>query len=241
MTDNDPQNQPTPPTRRAAVALWWATAWSEGGLLYRRWEELRLARRAGWHKMANWIKAVLALAGACAALVLLDGGIGVTNDAVNRLLDAAPAVQVGTDTSSGVWAVIDNPVRSYIAAHSASLPISASTVYTVWQVTGLFGLLGGFLRSSGACLTWTAWGAASIAMVWSATPADGRTIATGMAVLAWTAASAFALRGLSLRPAVFTQVHNAGARVEPHLHLPAPVTPPADDGTPDNVHPLQKR
>ncbi|MEK8141794.1 hypothetical protein NKH18_01530 [Streptomyces sp. M10(2022)] len=30
-----------------------------------------------------------------------------------------------------------------IAAHSTGLPISASTVYTLWQVTGLFSLIAG--------------------------------------------------------------------------------------------------
>jgi hypothetical protein len=39
----------------------------------------------------------------------------------------------------GVFAVVDQPIRSYIAAHSAPLQISASTVYTVWQAVGLFG------------------------------------------------------------------------------------------------------
>ncbi|MER5781274.1 hypothetical protein ABT104_06030 [Streptomyces mobaraensis] len=66
---------------------------------------------------------------------------------------------------------------------------------------------------------------------------DGRTIATG---LAWTVASAFALRGLTLRPAVFPHTHNAGHQIDPHIHLPASAVPDADDA-PDNEHPLQKR
>ncbi|MFH9298839.1 hypothetical protein [Streptomyces sp. NPDC017520] len=136
--------------------------------------------------------------------------------------------------------MVDQPTRSYIAAHSATLPISASTVYTVWQAVGLFGLVGGFFRSSGARITWTAFGACSIAMVYSAAPADGRTIATGLAVLAWTAASAFALRGLTLRPSLF--IHNAVPNIEirPEIHVSAPAAPPAPE-VPDNVHPLQKR
>ncbi|MEU0992341.1 hypothetical protein [Streptomyces sp. NPDC005953] len=182
--------------------------------------------------MASWVKTALGLAGICAVLILLSGATDALANTLHRLLTAVPPVQVGADTSHGVFAVVDQPIRSYIAAHSASLPISASTV---WQIVGLFGLVGGFFRSSsGARLTWTAWGAASIAMVYSAAPADGRTIATA---LAWTAASAFALRGLTLRPAFF--IHNAGHQIEPHLHLPAPAVPDADD-TPDNVHPLQK-
>ncbi|WP_406416579.1 hypothetical protein OH809_38380 [Streptomyces sp. NBC_00873] len=201
---------------------------------------MRQVPELGWHGMANWVKAALGLAAICAVIILLDGATDVLAAALHDLLTAVPRVQVGTDTSNGVFAVADQPIRSYIAAHSASLPISASTVYTVWQVVGLFGLVGGFFRSSGARITWTAWGAASIAMVYSAAPADGRTIATGLAVLAWTAASAFALRGLTLRPAFFTHIHNAGHQIEPHIHLPAPAAPPAED-TPDNVHPLQKR
>jgi hypothetical protein len=130
-------------------------------------------------------------------------------------------------------------VRTYIAQHSAHLTISGSTLYTVWQLTGLFGLIAGFAGWTGARITWTTWGAATIAMVWSAAPADGRTLATGLAVLAWTVASAFALRGLTLRPAFFTHIHNAGHQIEPHIHLPTPAVPDADD-TPDNVHPLQK-
>lgn len=226
--------------RLEALREWFDGAWDEGGFLHDRWEDLRRAPELGWHGMANWVKTALGLAGICAVLILLHGAADVLADTLHRLLTAVPRVQVGADTSHGVFAVVDQPIRSYIAAHSAPLSISASTVYTVWQIVGLFGLIGGFFRSSGARLTWTAWGAASIAMVYSAAPADGRTIATGLAVLAWTVASAFALRGLTLRPAFFTHIHNAAPAFEPHIHLPAPAVPDTDDA-PDNVHPLQKR
>ncbi|AXE27906.1 hypothetical protein C0216_30845 (plasmid) [Streptomyces globosus] len=230
--------------RAQALRVWWADAWDDGGVLHDRWEDLRQAPALGWHGMANWLKAVLGLAGISFVILLLDGATDALAAMLHSLLTAAPRVQVGTDTSTGVFAVIDQPIRTYIAAHSASLSISASTVYTVWQLVGLFGLIGGFARSSGARITWTAWGAASIAMVYSAAPADGRTVATGLAVLAWTAASALALRGLTLRPAFFTHIHNDGHQIEPHIHLPAPAAdaaPDDEDDAPDNVHPLQKR
>ncbi|MGQ7754867.1 hypothetical protein ACUN29_41700 (plasmid) [Streptomyces sp. WC2508] len=224
----------------AALREWWDAAWDNGGVLHTRWEDLRRAPALGWHGMANWIKAALGLAGICAVIILLDGATDALADAMRRLLTAAPRVEIGADTSNTVFAVVDQPIRTYIAAHTASLPISASTIYTVWQVVGLFGLIGGFLRSSGARLTWTAWGAASIAMVYSTTPADGRAIATGLAALAWTAASALALRGLTLRPSLF--IHNAapGIELRPEIHVSAPAATPAG-GAPDNVHPLQKR
>ncbi|MEV7683225.1 hypothetical protein AB0O64_32490 [Streptomyces sp. NPDC088341] len=238
--DIPPAPEPiTEPSSLVPLRAWWAGAWAEGGVLHARWEDLRQAPGHGWHGMAHWVKAVLGLAGICAVIILLDGATGVLADAMHRLLTAVPHVQVGADTSTGVFAVVDQPIRSYIAAHSASLPISASTVYTVWQVVGLFGLVAGFFRSSGARLTWTAWGAASIAMVHTAAPADGRTIATGLAVLAWTAASVFALRGLTLRPSLF--IHNAapGIEIRPEIHVPAPAAPPIDDA-PDNVRQLNR-
>ncbi|MFD8023495.1 hypothetical protein ACFV6G_24105 [Streptomyces lavendulae] len=224
----------------AALRPWWADAWDDGGVLYDRWEDLRQAPALGWHGMANWLKAAVGLAGIALVILLLNSATDALAAMLHSLLTAAPRVHVGTDTSHSLFSVIDQPIRSYIAAHSASLPISASTVYTIWQLVGLFGLIGGFARSSGARLTWTAWGAASIAMVYSTVPADGRSIATGLAVLAWTAASALALRGLTLRPAFFTHIHNAGQKTEPHIHFPAPDAPDAED-TPDNVRPLQKR
>jgi hypothetical protein len=232
--------QPKQP-RFAALRNWWTTSWSCGGFLYERWEDLRQAPVLGWHGMANWLKSVLALAGVCVVILLLDGAANVVLNALHQLLTAAPRVQVGTDTSHGAFAVVDQPIRTYIAAHCAGLQISASTVYTLWQLVGLFGLIGGFFRSTGARLTWTAWAAASIAMVHSAAPAGGRPIATGLAVLAWTAGSAIALRGLSLRPTVFTHIHNAAPAFEPHIHVPAPAAPPADDDTSANVHTLHTR
>ncbi|GAB2606817.1 hypothetical protein GCM10027168_44570 [Streptomyces capparidis] len=221
----------TPPSRARRITAWWNRAWSDGGTLHRRWEELRTAPETGWHGMAHWIKALISVAGASATVLLAAAAV--------RVLDAVPDMGVGDDTSTGVWAVIDQPVRSYITTHSTGLPISASTVYTLWAATGWACLILGCLtRSNGVRLTWTAWGAAGVAMVWSSTSAPGRTIATGIAVLAWTAASTFALRGLNLRPRVFAHIHNAGPEIRPEIHIPAP-TPPGD--APDNVHPLNRR
>jgi hypothetical protein len=232
VTTPQPRQQP----RVAALRAWWTTSWAPGGFLYARWEDLRSARQLGWHGMANWLKTLLAIAGASVVVLLFNGAVDVVLNALHHLLTAAPRVQVGTDTSHGVFAVVDQPVRTYIAAHTAGLQINASTVYTLWQVVGLVGLIGGAFRSTGARLTWTAWGAASIAMVHSAAPAGGRTVATALAVLAWTAASALALRGLSLRPVFFTHIYNTAPAFEPHLHIPAAAAPPADDGSPDTVH-----
>ncbi len=231
-----------PGTNLAQLRAAWTASWEQGGFLHRRWEELRQVPQAGWHGMANWVKAGLSLIGISLAIIIVTTAADIIADLINRLLAAGPTLKVGTDTGSGVWGVIDNPIRSYIATHSADLPISASTVYTLWQALGLFSLIGGFItRSNGARLTWLTWGCAGVAMIWTTTPETAQTVATGLAVLAWTVLSTFALRGLSLRPSVF--IHTAPEirnDIRPEIHIPAPAAPPGDDA-PDNVHPLHKR
>ena len=237
--DNDPTTTKTKQPRLAAARTWWNEAWAEDGTLHELWEDVRRAPDAGWHGMANWIKAAVAIAAFSFLVLLFNGAVNVLLDTAHRILTAVPNVQVGDNTSTGVWATIDNPVRSYIAAHSAGLPISASTVYTLWQLTGLLSLIAGFItRSNGVRLTWSAWGFAGIAMVWTTTPDTSRTVATAIAVLAWTLASALALRGLNLRPRVFADIHTGAPQVtvQPQIHIPAQ----PDGGTPDNVRQLNR-
>lgn len=233
------QNKPARTTRFAALREAWDAAWAPGGPLHSRWEDVRTAPELGWHGMANWLKAASILAAGSLVVLLFNAAVDTVLQALHHLLTAAPHVRVGTDTSTGVWAVIDNPVRTYLAHHSAGLPISASTVYTLWLLFGLIGLIGGLLRSAGCRMTWLAWGAATVAMVWTAAPADARTVATGITVLAWTLASVVALHGLSLRPTVFAHLHHDAPQLRPQASIPAQPTAPTED-TPGTVHPLQR-
>ncbi|MEU3226783.1 hypothetical protein ABZ695_26985 [Streptomyces sp. NPDC006976] len=108
-------------------------------------------------------------------------------------------------------ATVTDPVHTYLATHTADLPLTASSAFVIWQGVGLAALLLACLTGAvGARLTWIAHGACTAAMVWDAAPAAGRTVATALAVLAWTIGSLFALRGLSLRPAL--HIHNHPAR-----------------------------
>ncbi|MCX4971243.1 hypothetical protein OHA98_42350 [Streptomyces sp. NBC_00654] len=102
------------------------------------------------------------------------------------------------------WAdTITDPVRTYLGAHTAGLPITATTLYVIWQAVGLGSLIGAWISTGvGPRLTWIAHGTATAAMVWDASPTAGRTIATGLAVIAWTICSTLAMRGISLRPVV---------------------------------------
>ncbi|WP_331730648.1 hypothetical protein [Streptomyces sp. NBC_01174] len=221
----------------ATLHDWWTESWDDG-FLHRRWEDIRLARRGGWHGGANWLKASGAVIALCLVIMVIDTGADIALALVDRLAASAPT----PETSNSFWAVVDNPVRTYITAHTGTgLALSVPAVYAAWQTIGLFGLIGGFFYNTGARITFTLWGGASVAMVWSATPGDSRVVATGLAVLAWAMASAFALRGLSLRPVIH---HHPAAPVfqpafSPELHIHATIPAPASPGD-DELNNVQR-
>jgi len=221
-----PKAPPTKP-RFAALRTWWDTAWEERGILHKMWEDVLNAPEAGLRHMAPWLRAVLMAAGVSFVVLMTTTAGNVVLDALHQLLTAVPTVQVGVDTSSGVLAVVDQPVRTYIAQHSAGLPVAASTVYTLWLLTGIVALVLGFLsKNNGVRATWAAHGAATAWMVWTATPDTSRPIAAGLTVLAWTFLSAFAMRGLTLRRRIVAG-RPAKVTVKPEIHVPVPVQPPA--------------
>ncbi|MGW2777279.1 hypothetical protein ACWC4C_33070 [Streptomyces olivaceoviridis] len=233
--------EPTKPPRLAALrkALrdWWDRAWDIDGVLYEMWDDVLSAPDDGLRHMAPWLRAVLMVAGVSFVVLMAKGAGEVLLQALHQILTAVPKVQVGVDTSNGVAAVVDQPVRTYIARHSAGLPVAASTVYTLWRLTGITGLVLGFLtRNNAVRAMWTAWGAATVFMVWTATPDTSRPVAAGIAALAWTLLSAVALRGLTLRRRVIGRP--AKVSVRPEIHVPVPYLVPAE---PAEQHPHSSR
>ncbi|MEU6680926.1 hypothetical protein [Streptomyces sp. NPDC046925] len=100
-------------------------------------------------------------------------------------------------------ATITDPVHAYLRAHTVGLPVTAGTAIGIWLCVGGAALIGSWISPGfGPRLTWLCHGAATVAMVWDASPAAGRTVAAGLAVLAWTALSTLAMRGFSLRPVI---------------------------------------
>ncbi len=171
-------------------------------------------------------------------VVLMAKAAGeVVLQGLHQLLTAVPKAQVGVDASSGVFAVVDQPVRTYIAQHSAGLPVAASTVYTLWLLTGIIGLVLGYLsRNNGVRAMSAGWGTATAFMVWTTAPEASRTVAAGLAVLAWTFLSAFAMRGLTLRRRVVAG-RPAKVTVKPEIHVP--VQPPAAEQHPHSGCPFR--
>ncbi|MFI5945550.1 hypothetical protein ACIBCB_35635 [Streptomyces uncialis] len=223
---------PQPPksaSRAAGLRAWWNTTWEKDGVLHTMWEDILSAPGDGLRHMAPWLRTVLTVAGFSVVVLLAHAAAETLLQALHQLLTAVPKVQVGADTSHGVFAVVDQPVRTYIAQHSAGLPVEASTVYTLWLLTGITGLVLGYLsRNNGVRALWTAHGTVTVFMVWTATPHAGRTVAAGLAVLAWTFLSAFAMRGLTLRRRIVAG-RPAKVTVKPEIHIPAPAAPAAQD------------
>lgn len=201
--DNLPVHVPRPATNRprtARIRARWNSAWRTGGILHQLWDDIRCARIDGWHGMADWLKTLIALTGLSIVVLSTRFAGLIVIDVLHRLLTLAPKIQIGTDTTSGVWAVADHPVRTYIAQHSAGLAISGSTVYTLWLLTGITGLIGGWLSQRNALrLLWAAHGTVTAYMVWEASPPACKTIATALTVLTWSLLSLLALRGVRLR------------------------------------------
>lgn len=232
-----PKAPPKPPrcaALREGLRDWWNRAWDIDGVLYEMWDDVLSARDDGLRHMAPWLRAVLMTAGVSFVVLMAKAAGEVVLQALHQILTAVPKVQVGVDTSNGVFAVVDQPVRTYIAQHSAGLPVAASTVYTLWLLTGIVGLVLGYLsRNNGVRAMWVGHGAATVFMVWTATPATSRPVAAGLAVLAWTFLSAFAMRGLTLRRRVVAG-RPAKVTVRPEIHVLVPVPVPA---APADQHP----
>lgn len=99
-------------------------------------------------------------------------------------------------------ATVDRPVHRYLASHARGLPLTAQDVHVLWLAAGLSLLFLAITGSLAARLTWTAWGSASIAMVWTGSAVPGRQVATAITALAWGIASVIALHGMRLRSQV---------------------------------------
>ncbi|WP_051901048.1 helix-turn-helix domain-containing protein [Streptomyces aureus] len=179
-----PRSQPPEPTPRPLLRL------TDRDWLDARRREVADAMTGPWRQTALWIKTVVVIS---AFLVLTS--------ATGALLSALSSHAAKAWNGSGLTATVDQPVRTYLDAHTAGLPVTATTLHLVWVASGAGLLAFSFLTGTfGARLTWILWGAATTAMVWSGTPDPARPVAAGLALIAWGIASIPGLRGLVLHP-----------------------------------------
>ncbi|WP_165953876.1 hypothetical protein [Streptomyces sp. 8K308] len=192
---HDQAQQPTAPAQPARE--WWEPAMD---WISDRAQDVTDAYDTGLAGAATWIKAAVVAAGAIVVGLILWGVLEVIAWIAGWTM---PTIDLpDAPRGTGLVATLTTPIETYLQAHTAGLPVTATTAYAAWQLLGAGALVLGWLGTTGGRLTWTAWGAASVAMVWHGTPDPGRPVATGLAVLAWTAASTLALHGLTLRPSI---------------------------------------
>ncbi|MGW1894175.1 hypothetical protein ACWCP6_28600 [Streptomyces sp. NPDC002004] len=86
--------------------------WAEGGVLYRRWEDLRQARHAGWHGAANWPKAICALAALC--LVIMTPRRRQRHRRHRTAGTVRRRSALGAADAHGLWNMVDHPIRTYL-------------------------------------------------------------------------------------------------------------------------------
>lgn len=143
------------------------------------------------------------------------------------------------ETGAQILATVVDPVQLYIVAHTQALPITADTAYNLWKSVGLAAFALGFLRNGPARLTWTLWGAATVLMVWIESPEPSRHVAAAVALLAWSALSCLALRGLRLRTGTFVNIDvHAEAPPAPDVEVHAEIRMPPHEPTTYLPYPL---
>lgn len=124
---------------------------------------------------------------------------------------------VGLSDGTGLLATVVAPVRRYLEVHTAELAVGEELAFALWELSGSVSfLVSWWFMSTGARITWTAWGVSTVLMVFEASPPSGRGVAAALTALAWSALSAFALRGLSLRPHACIHVHNSPGPAADH-------------------------
>lgn len=112
---------------------------------------------------------------------------------VGDLLSALPVVHVATD-----------PIGAWAEQHAAGLPVSATTLLTVWAIGGGVLFVAGLAGARGARIAWPLYGAGTAAMAWFGAAEPHRPIAAGLVALAWGVASILVL-------------HRGGQRARTHI------------------------
>jgi hypothetical protein len=142
------------------------------------------------------ISAWLIPAAIAAAAALIT--VALVVDLVTAIAHGIAHLAAGGGTWLHDWAFVRlvlDPVRSYLTAHAAGLPVPAATLWWTWAGAGIaLFLLAWIFTAIGARIGWTAYGAATTAMVFTATAPPAQWTAAGVTALWWALLSLLALR-----------------------------------------------
>lgn len=195
------------------------------------WEQTRDTQGSNWPPL--WL--VLAVAGAGVGVVLM-----LIVPVVRGLLFAAGdaiAALSGWAHEQAYAQIVLAPVRRYLDTHAEGLPIPAATLWWTWCITGMVLLAMCLLHVVAARIGWVLYGAATTAMVASATPGPGRWIAAAVSGAWWVLLSIPAFGRHRASPVLVLPAPPTGAAVplaEP-ANAPAPARVDADSSPPESA------
>jgi hypothetical protein len=174
---------------------WWMHRQPTGPAVF---DMLRIPPRHATALILTTITAVVA--GAVAALWWLVAFIVTVVVGIGDSGRDAAHTAAGHLSGWAITRTITNPVHDYLNAHTAGLPVPAQLAWWTWLATtgGLF--LGAVLGARGGRIGWTLAGALTAAMVYTATPPPGHTVAAGLTVTAWSVLSIAAFNRCATRP-----------------------------------------
>ncbi|MGW2401770.1 hypothetical protein ACWCYY_34975 [Kitasatospora sp. NPDC001664] len=222
MTENR-STETEQPTLAAAARRRLDTLTAPGGWLDQRRQDLAHGLD-DFGSAEPWVRALAYLTALALGVLVLGTIGGVLLSGAAAVINAIHLPQ-GLGITTGLRVALTTPVHTYLDAHTTD-PLTPATAYSVWKTGGLALFLAAFAsRRPIARLGWTTWSAATVAMVWQASPEAGRTVATGAAIAVLTFASFLALRGLdfSLRPMVINRTE-----IQPQqITIQVPETKPA--------------
>ncbi|MEV0646418.1 hypothetical protein AB0I28_14265 [Phytomonospora sp. NPDC050363] len=90
--------------------------------------------------------------------------------------------------------VVTDPVRTWLQAGAADLPVGWQLLWTLWCATGVTLFVSGTLTVRGARVGWLLFGLGTAAMVYAETPAASAWAAVGVTAAWWALGTLFVLR-----------------------------------------------
>lgn len=114
-----------------------------------------------------------------------------------------------------------HPIKEWIRQHATGLPVTASTLTSLYLIVGVVLFFAASCRSRGGQIGWVTYGATAVAMAWVGTNEPlHQPVAAGLMLIVWTLLSIVALRRPS--PLNVVSVHTAPAAAE---HTTSDLTP----------------